>query len=422
MARDMDNRDAMEHLGESRISFDTGQNQEVADELERLEQRSESRRLLLLGVTFFVVLFAVMILPTQMFYEFTTDMTPAAFISRVTGNFGALMGVFVGNGGEYETRFMAVLVCAVSGAALGICGSAYQGAFNNPLAAPKTLGVMAGGALGGLIYVVFLRGLGPQMPSSNAAFTYAQRQEWLATLNPLEWLWQTYGMSLCSILGCCLVVTIVVFITSVLSRGKLSNIIVIIFGTVFAASVTALISFARYWYTMDGDIDTADALKSIENYTMVSTYHYTDLLIVVLPIVLLMAVTLLMSKRLTVLSFGDDEAASMGINVNKSRLMLIAVCTVMTALSISFCGHVAFLGFISGHLARRIVGPNFKYLLPASLFTGGLLLTVVQYLCESGLPLTSANAAGSVTSILGSILFLIMVLSQWKKGGAGGWR
>lgn len=410
------------HMGDTRISFAADMNQEAQEELERLSMRSERRNLLLLGVVAVLVLFAAMVLPTGMFYGHTGTMTPSVFISRVTGNFGALLGVFVGNGAEFETRFMAVLVCAVSGAALGLCGSAYQGAFNNPLAAPKTLGVMAGGALGGLVYVIFLRGLGPQMPSSSQAFTYAQRQEWLASLNPLEWLWQTYGMSLCSIMGCCLVVCIVVGITSVLSRGKLSNIVVIIFGQVFAASVTALISFARYWYTVDGDIDTADALKAIENYTMTSTFHFSDLLIVVLPIAVCMVITLLMSRRLTLLSFGDDEAAAMGVNVNKSRYLMIAVCTVMTALSISFCGHVAFLGFISGHLARRVVGPNFKYLLPASLFTGGTLLTVVQYICESGLPYTSANAAGTVCSILGSLLFVGMVLYQWKKGGAGGWR
>lgn len=409
-------------MGDTRISFAADMNQEAQEELERLSMRSERRNLFLLGVVAVLVLFAAMVLPTGMFYGHTGTMTPSVFISRVTGNFGALLGVFVGNGAEFETRFMAVLVCAVSGAALGLCGSAYQGAFNNPLAAPKTLGVMAGGALGGLVYVIFLRGLGPQMPSSSQAFTYAQRQEWLASLNPLEWLWQTYGMSLCSIMGCCLVVCIVVGITSVLSRGKLSNIVVIIFGQVFAASVTALISFARYWYTVDGDIDTADALKAIENYTMTSTFHFSDLLIVVLPIAVCMVITLLMSRRLTLLSFGDDEAAAMGVNVNKSRYLMIAVCTVMTALSISFCGHVAFLGFISGHLARRVVGPNFKYLLPASLFTGGTLLTVVQYICESGLPYTSANAAGTVCSILGSLLFVGMVLYQWKKGGAGGWR
>ncbi len=413
---------AQGNMGGSSIRFDSDLNQEAADELARTAARSESRRLVVLGVIAVCLVLLSMLLPTGMFYSFSQKMTLSVFIERVTGNFGGLVSVFVGNGEAYETRFMAVLVCAVSGAALGICGSAYQGAFNNPLAAPKTLGVMAGGALGGLIYVIWGRGIGPQMPSSASAFTYSQRQEWLATLNPLEWLWQTYGMSLCSIAGCCLVVAIVVAITSVLSRGKLSNIIVIIFGTVFAACVTALISFARYLYTVAGDIDTADALKSIENYTMTSTFHFTDLAIVVLPICICIAVLLLMSRRLTLLSFGDDEAASMGVNVNKSRYLLIAVCTILTALAISFCGHVAFLGFISAHLARRIVGPNFKYLLPASLFTGAGLLTTVQYICESGLPFTSINASGSVCSMLGSILFLGMVLAQWRKGGSGGWR
>lgn len=406
----------------SNISFDADLNEEAAAEAARTAARSESRRLFVLGVMAAALLMAAWVLPTGMFYDFAGTMTPSVFVSRVTGNFSGLVSVFVGNGEAFEERFMAVLVCAVSGAALGLCGSAYQGAFNNPLAAPKTLGVMAGGALGGLIYVVFLRNLGPQMPSGNAAFTYAQRQEWLASLNPLEWLWQTYGMSICSIIGCCLVVTIVVAITTVLSRGKLSNIIVIIFGQVIAASVTALIAFARYWYTIDGDIDTADALKAIENYTMVNSFHFADLLIVVLPIVICIVVILVMGRRLTLLSFGDDLAASMGVNVNRNRYLLIGACTVLTALAISFCGHVAFLGFISGHLARRIVGPNFKYLLPASLFTGGALLTVVQYICESGLPYTSINASGSVCSILGSVLFLGMVIAQWKKGGNGEWR
>ena len=339
-----------------------------------------------------------------------------------SSNFNGLLGVFVGNGSDFETRFMVVVICAVSGAALGMCGSAYQGAFNNPLAAPKTLGVMGGGAFGAMIYVVFLSNLSPQMPQANGAYPASQYMAWLNSLNPLEWFWTSYGMCVCSVLGCCIVVTCVVGLTSILGRGKLSNIIVIIFGQVFAAAVTAIISFARYWFSMNGDPDTADALKQIENYTMIKTFYFQDLLIVVVPIVICMIIVLCMSKRMTLLSFGDDEAASMGINVNRSRYAMIIVCTIMTALAISFCGHVAFLGFISAHLARRIVGPNFKYLLPASMFTGAGLLTVVQYICQSGLPYTSSNSAGVVCSILGAILFLGIVIAQWRKGGSGEWR
>jgi iron complex transport system permease protein len=155
---------------------------------------------------------------------------------------------------------------------------------------------------------------------------------------------------------------------------------------------------------------------------MIRTYYFQDLLIIVVPIAVCMAAVLLMRNRLTLLSFGTDEAASMGVSVNRTRYVMIALCTAMTAIAISFAGHVAFLGFISAHLARRIVGPDFKYLLPASVFVGGGLLTLIQYISQSGLPYTSPYAAGVTCSIVGACLFLLIVLKQRGGGGSGGWR
>ena len=400
-----------------------GKNEFAESEQKRRGFRHEGRRLFILGILCAVVVFAAWVLPTYMFDHSQMQFTPAVFINVVAYNFDSLLNVFVAGGQAGESRFMAVVVCAVSGAALGMCGSAYQGAFNNPLAAPKTLGIMAGGALGALIYVLFLQGVGPKMPGlSSGSYTYAQQLGWLSSLNPFEWLWVNYGKCLCSMAGCFIVVAIVLTLTSAFGRGKLSNVVVIIFGQVFAATVTAIISFMRYASTSAGSIDTADELREIENYTMIQEFHYIDLLIIVLPILICMVVILLMSRRLTLLSFGDDEANTMGINVNRTRYALIAVCTIMTAFAISFCGHVAYLGFISAHLARRIVGPNFRYLLPASLFVGASLLTVIQYICQSGLPNTSPYSAGVVCSIVGATLFIVIVLTQRGKAFSGGWR
>jgi iron complex transport system permease protein len=260
------------------------------------------------------------------------------------------------------------------------------------------------------------------MPGSGTSVTDAQVAAWVASLNPLEWFWINYGECLCSIAGCLIVVGVVVGLTALIGRGRMSNIIVIIFGQVFAGSVTAVISFARYYFTTQGGIDMADQMREIENYTMIRTYHFYDLLIIVAPIVLCIAVVLFMRNRLTLLSFGSDEAASMGINVNRTRYAMIIICTVMTGLAISFAGHVAFLGFISAHLARRIVGPDFRYLLPASVFVGAGLLTLIQYVAQSGLPFTSPYAAGVICSVIGPCLFLFVVLKQRKEGGSGGWR
>ncbi len=407
----------------SRITLRGGGNEFAEGERRRRGMRPESRKVLLLGIASLLLLFLAWVMPTYIFEHSVVDTTFAVVADNVASNFDGLLHVFAGDGASFEGRFMAVLVCWVSGAALGLCGSAYQGAFNNPLAAPKTLGVMAGGALGALIYTVFLQDLGPQMPFSGS-YTDAQQVGWLSTLNPLEWFWVNYGECLCSMAGCFLVVGIVVALTSALGRGRLTNVIVIIFGQIFASTVTALISFARYYYTASANagIDIVDQLREIENYTMVDSYGFRDLLIVVLPLLVCIVVVLCMRRRLTLLSFGDEEAEAMGINVNRSRYAMIAVCTAMTAIAISFCGHVAFLGFISAHLARRIVGPDFRFLLPASVFVGGGFLTLVQYVCQSGLPYTSPYAAGTACSIMGALLFMGIVLSQRGKGGSGGWR
>ena len=402
------------------ISFQSD-NALAKDIEERNGMRPETRRVLVLGVIGVIVVVLAMILPTYAFEISFTEYPLSAFLEDVRANFEGLVGVMVGDSAGFETRFMAVLVCAVSGSALGLCGSTFQGAFNNPLAAPKTLGVMSGGALGALIYVMWLKGYSPTMPSSGGAVSVSQIAAWESTLDPLSWFFLHYGRSLCSIAGCFIVVGIVVLLTSFLGRGRLSNIMVIVFGQVFSVGVTAIIQFARYYFTIEGSTEMATELAQIENYTMVSTYYFRDLLIVIAPIAVCMIVVLLLRNKLTLLSFGDDVAGTMGINVKRTRYVMIALCTLMTGLAISFCGHVAFLGFISAHIARRIVGPDFRFLLPASMLTGGTLICVMQWICESGLPFTSSYAAGPVCSVIGACVFMVIVLRQGK-GASHGWR
>ena len=406
---------------QERIDVRSGGNEYAVAEDERRGMRPEARTTFVLGCVFVFIVLLAFIVPTYIFEHSMHAATLSTMLDSMSSNLDNLIGVLTGNGDAGEQRFCAVIVCAVSGAALGMCGSTYQGAFNNPLAAPKTLGVMAGGALGGLVFVLFLQDSGAQIPFEGS-YTNEQYQGWLASLTPLEWLWFQYGKCVCSMVGCFVVVGIVVGLTAWLGKGKLTNVVVIIFGQVFAATVTALISFARYYYTANGGIDMIDELKAIENYTMIYNYGFTDLKIIVIPILVCMVIILVMSRRLTLLSFGDDEAATMGINVNATRYAMIVVCTIMVAVSISFCGHVSYLGFISAQISRRLVGSDFRYLLPASFFVGGSFLTVIQWICQSGLPYTDSYAAGTVCSVLGATLFVFIVLAQRGKGDSGVWR
>ena len=401
-------------------------NAEAADQRRRHGMRSESRKVLALGISFVVVLFLGMLAPTYLighnsltFEGGTLSYVLAVMSSQLQG----LIGVFTGNAAPFETRFMGVIVGAAGGCALGLCGSTYQGAFNNPLAAPKTLGVMAGGALGALVWVLGLRQvLVPELMLTATSVdlqTKIEWDHWLFQNDIVGWLFSHYGACLCSVTGCFAVVGIVMGITSLVGRGRLSNILVVVCGTVISTAVTGIINFLRYSYSVNGGIDEADALAEIENYSMMGVFTYDDFFLVVVPLIAGIAVVLALRNRLTLLSFGDDVAQTMGMNVNRSRYLMIFTCTFLTAWAISFCGHIPFLGFISAHLARKIVGPDFRWLLPASVFTGGILITVILYLAQSGLPYTSPYSAGTICSIVGGVLFLILAVREGRGAARG---
>ena len=386
----------------------------------RHSMRRGSRRVLVLGVVFVLVLLFSVCAPTYITEFRFTSM--ATYLSDMASNLASMLSLFAGSGNyTAEVKLAGMLVGAVSGAALGMCGSAYQGAFNNNLAAPKTLGVMAGGALGALLWVmVFQESLTVVTPNSRPQTTtlMADVEQWVFNHDKLGWFLGKFGEPLFSVIGCLLVVALVVGVTRLVGRGRYSNIIVIVCGQIIAGAVTGVITFCRYVCSVNGGIDMADQLAEIENYVILDHYTFGDLPIILIPILACIVVLLLMRNRLTLLSFGDEEAYSMGVNVKRTRTVLIVVATVMTAWAISFCGHVAFLGFISAHIARKVVGPDFKFLLPASLFTGGGLLTLVYYLCQSGIPYTSPYSAGTICSIVGGCIFLLMALVEGRRAHA----
>lgn len=414
---------AQQGNGHNRVRLIGAENEERREQQERHGMRPESRRVLILGLVFLLVFVASVILPTYItqarYHSLPT------WLEDMSYNLNGFIGFFVGNGVDIEYKFSAVIVGAIGGCALGLCGSTYQGAFNNPLAAPKTLGVMAGGALGTLLWLLLARDtLVPEFPQSqNDASTLSatiQLSDWLMQNDPMGWLLSSYGSAICSVIGCFVTVGIVLGIVSVVGRGRLSNIIVIICGSVVAGAVTGIIEFARYVFSTEGGDEMAQEIAEIENYVLFNSYTYSMLPYIVIPILVCIVIVLLMRNRLALLSFGDDEARSMGIDVNKSRYLMIIICTFMTGWAISFCGHIAFLGFISAHLARKIVGPDFRFLLPASVFTGGTLVLIVLYISQSGLPYTSPGSAGTICSVLGGLLFLVVAFQEGRRALAKG--
>ena len=385
--------------------------------------RREARGVLVLGVMLLAVFALIYLLPFLDLSKLWQHTSLATVLADASERVNALVLAISGHASdvewESERHLMQCVMCCVGGAALGLCGSTYQGAFNNPLAAPKTLGVMAGGALGSVLYVLLFLPYVPSLPQSSNVTAAQMAQFWAEQ----PWYWQLasrYGQCICSIAGCLLIVGVVVLVAAACGKGRLSNISVIITGQVIAVGVTAVIEYFRYTLGNAGDEQLADTLAAIENYAFMQDYEFIDLLYMVLPLLILIFIIIAMRRKFSLLSFGDDVARTMGVNPNRLRYAMIALCTLLTALAISFCGHIAFLGFISAHISRRIVGPDMRFLLPASALFGGTFCMIVVWLCNSGLPFTNEYAAGAICSVLGGAMFLIMVVREARRG-LNGW-
>ncbi len=407
---------ARKGVNSGRVKLVGRENEERELQQARHGMRKESKRVIVLAAVFLLCLLWGLIVPVYISNDRPTGL--AELLDDFATQMNAVLAFLGGDTGPVEIRLCAVLIGAAGGCALGLCGSTYQGAFNNNLAAPKTLGVMGGGAFGSLVWVLVLQDyLVPEIPGgiNITAQINAEYDSWLFAHDFPGWIFSHYGAALFSVLGCFLIVGLVVLLTTLVGRGRLSSIVVILFGQVVAGTVTGIISFLRHVYTVDGGIDMADQLAEIENYVMFQNYYYEDLLTVLVPITIGIVLVLILRNRLTLLSFGDDEAQSMGVNVNRVRYIMIFLCTFLTGWAISFCGHVAFLGFISAHISRKVVGPDFKFLLPASVFVGGSLLTILLYIAQSGLPYTDANAAGQYCAIIGGISFLILAFREGRR-------
>lgn len=266
-------------------------------------------------------------------------------------------------------RFPRILVVLLSGAALAISGAAYQGMFKNPLVSPDILGASSGAAFGACMALLLDA---PQAVVQISAFCGA-----LIAVGIVLWinrLVNAYDALLGLVLGGILV------------------------ATLFEAG-TSLVKYVA---------DASDKLPTITFWLMgsFSRIDQFDFLAVVVPMLFGFCLLLLKSWELNVLSFGEEEAKSLGIHVERVRLYVIFASTLIVACSVAVAGIVGWVGLVIPHLARSIVGANYKSLLPASLILGAGYLLIVDDI--SRLASTVEVPIGILTALLGVPFFLFI--------------
>lgn len=336
----------------------------------------------------------------------------AWFVEDLQSNIAGLVGVLTGNDDgpvAFASTMIRYVVIAMTGAGLALCGAVYQGAFKNALVSPSTLGVNSGATLGMMIWVVFF----VADDASNVGwFTGSDTSG-----STWDYLVSTYSLSVISFIGCLLVVSIVLLVVKLAGKeAGGSAIMMIICGQVVASVISAVNNSVRYWYVA-GDPYGAKAslLTDLQIASFYRNYGLIDIVAIAVPLIATFVVVMILRRRMSLMSLGAEEARSMGVDVPKMNIVVVGLCTLLTAILISFCGSVGFVGFLVPHIARRLVGPDFTYLLPASAAMGAVFVLGAYILMSVTLGPAYETMVGMFISIFGAAIFLITAL----RGGGG---
>ena len=134
----------------------------------------------------------------------------------------------------------------------------------------------------------------------------------------------------------------------------------------------------------------------------------------VLPFMVVGLVTLFVLKwRINILTMGDEEAATMGVNTKALRLIIIIAATIVTAASVSVTGMIGWVGLVIPHLSRMLIGSDYRKLMPASMLMGACFLLLVDDV--SRLATTAEIPIGILTAFIGAPFFLYLITREGKK-------
>lgn len=270
-----------------------------------------------------------------------------------------------------QVRLPRIMASAMIGAGLSVSGAVFQGLFKNPLASPYTLGVSNGAGFGAALAILLSGGVV---------------------------LVQVFavGFGMLS-LG-------IVFVLA--ARSRRSAVTLVLAGMLVGALFSSLISLLKFI------ADPYEKLPQIVFWLMgsFSSVDYPELRRILPFYIISLAVLHLFRWRLNILSLGDREAQSMGVNVRADRAVVIAAGSVLTALSVSVAGVVGWVGIVVPHLARLLVGPDFRVLLPVSVSLGASYLSLIDGICRT---LTASEIPlGVVTGIVGAPLFIYFIYKR----------
>lgn len=272
-----------------------------------------------------------------------------------------------------NVRLPRVLCVTLSGAALSICGAAMQGLLRNPLADGSTMGVSSGAALGAVVSIA----IGFVLPGFSFGGTMVFAMAF------------AFGSLV-------LILSLAYTLDRSLSTGS-----IILIGVIFSMFISAIISLMITF--------SSDHTRNLSFWTMgsFSGTNYSQVEIMGAALLLCGGILIRFSPELNAFAIGEDNARHIGVNVKRVKLIILITVSVLIGVCVSISGTVSFVGLIMPHIARMLVGPNHKRLLPAALFSGAIFLLLADLTARTLLSPIELPI-GVVTSIVGAIAFVII--------------
>ncbi|MDR1020180.1 MAG: iron ABC transporter permease [Synergistaceae bacterium] len=274
----------------------------------------------------------------------------------------------------FTLRIPRIALAVLVGAALALSGAAYQSMFQNPIVSPDVLGVTHAAGVGAAAAILLdLPSLGVHLLS--------------------------FAFGICA-------VTLVLLIAGLIGRGsgRVSVAVLVLTGMVITFFFQSLTSLAKYV------ADSENKLPEITFWLMGSfarANSYRNVIIMLIVTALGATPLFLLRWQINAMSFGDEEARSIGVNVRHTRVLVIICSTLLTASSVSLCGSISWVGLVVPHIVRLAAGPNNDALFPASMLAGGLFLLIVDDFSRVIVP--GELPISILTSMIGAPLFIYML-------------
>ena len=332
----------------------------------RAADKRYARRFAVLGAVFLAVLLGSLLLGR---YALSPGQLLHMLWTKVTG--GAADWPLSDDKVVFAVRLPRVAAATLVGAALAVSGAAYQGMFRNPMVSPDILGASTGAGFGAAVAILLGAGY--------------------------------FGISAAAF--CCgLLAVAAAWLVSRLSRTN-QTVALILAGMMISSLFSAGTSFVKLV------ADTQQQLPAITYWLMgsLSSVKDTDVLFLSIPVTLGVVPLLALRWRMNLLTLGEEEAQSMGVNTRRLRGTVIVCATLLTSASVAVSGMIGWVGLVIPHFCRMLFGYDYRRLIPAGALFGASFLLIVDDIAR--LVTTGELPLGILTAFVGAPLFVYLIVT-----------